>query len=108
MNLQKAVVLAITCYCHRTKICRRYIFLKDVTRTLVIPSKQSELPGNPSNEISDTYEEYADNNSYADYKLSHSYEVYIEKYQKYDHFLKFQQVKCLVNPVIHHCKVHDY
>ena len=90
MNLEKAVALAIICYCHRTKICQRYYVAKDVTMTLESPSKQSELPGNPSNEISDTYEEYADNNSYADYKLNDSYEVYIEKYQNYDHFLKFQ------------------
>ena len=60
------------------------------------PSKRSNSSVNASSEISDTYENYGHNNSYAQYKLNDSYEMYVEKYQNYDHFQKFQtgEISC--------------
>ena len=77
----------IVCCCHeklrkQINVCRKRIDAK--------PSKCSNLSENASSEISDTYESYGHNNSYAQYKLNDSYEMYIEKYQNYDDFQKFQ------------------
>ena len=49
-----------------------------------------KLPGNAAENLSNTYEEYGVNLSYAVYKLDDSYEEYIEKYQDYGRFPKFK------------------
>ena len=96
--------MIIVCCCHerlrkQINVCRR----KNDTKIESIaknestgPSKRSNLSANASGEISDTYENYGHNNSYAQYKLNDSYEMYIEKYQNYDHFQKFQtgEISC--------------
>ena len=56
-------------------------------------SKYPKISENTSNEFSDTYEEYAENNPYEVNKLEDSYEDYMEKYQDYGHFQKFQTSK---------------
>ena len=68
-------------------ICRRKID-GEVEPIAKNESTESE---NASSEIPDTYEKYGHDNSYAQYKSDESYEMYIEKYQNYDHFVKFQK-----------------
>ena len=88
----------IVCCCHKKlrkqiNVCRRRIDAKieSITKNESTgPTKPSTLSVNASSETSDTYESYGHNNSYTQYKLNDSYEMYIEKYQNYDHFLKFQ------------------
>ena len=94
----------IVCCCHeklrkQINVCRRKngAKIESITKNESTgPSKHSNLSVNASSEISDTYESYGHNNSYAQYKLNDSYEMYIEKYQNYDHFQKFQtgEISC--------------
>ena len=91
----------IVCCCHgktREKIiaCRRSDNSKigPITKNeSQISAKHSQSPENAPNDISDTYEEYGENNSYEVYKSDNSYEAYVEKYQDYGHFQKFQRSK---------------
>ena len=91
----------IVCCCHRKtrnkiNVCRRNndSKIEPITKNeSKIPAKHSQFPENAPNDISDTYEEYGENNSYEVYKSDNSYESYVEKYQDYSHFQKFQTGK---------------
>ena len=82
----------IFCCCHRKtrekiNACRR----NNDSKIGPFTENKCGIPSNSPNEMSDTYEEYGENNSYEVYKSEQSYEAYVEKYQDYGHFQKFQK-----------------